>query len=161
MRRRIGLLATGAAAMLAATGCAETVDPAAAQAALERGQAFLAENGKREGVVTTESGLQYEALESGTGAKPTAADTVTTHYHGTYVDGSVFDSSVERGEPASFGVERVIDGWTEALLMMRVGDKWKLYLPPNLAYGESGRSGIGPNETLIFEVELLDVRSGD
>lgn len=110
------------------------------------------------GVVTTDSGLQYEVLKSGNGATPGPTDTVTTHYHGTFVDGRVFDSSVERGTPASFPVNRVIKGWTEALQMMKVGDKWKIVCPPDLAYGERGRSGIPPNSTLVFEIELLDVQ---
>lgn len=126
--------------------------------ALEAGQAFLAENALRATVVTTASGLQYEVMASGAGAAPGPRDIVTTHYHGTFIDGRVFDSSVERGAPASFPVNGVIGGWTEALQLMKVGDKWKLYLPPNLAYGESGTGGIGPNETLIFEVELLNVQ---
>ena len=125
---------------------------------LEAGQAFLAENALRATVVTTSSGLQYEVLASGDGAAPGPRDIVTTHYHGTFIDGRVFDSSVERGAPAAFPVNGVIGGWTEALQLMSVGDKWKLYIPPDLAYGESGTGGIGPNETLIFEVELLDVQ---
>lgn len=110
------------------------------------------------GMVTTDSGLQYEILVSGGGATPGPTDTVTTHYHGTFVDGRVFDSSVERGVPASFRVDRVIKGWTEALQMMKVGDKWKIVCPPDLAYGEQGRSGIPPNSTLVFEIELLGVQ---
>ena len=125
---------------------------------LERGAAFLAENGERTEVTTTSSGLQYEVLASGTGEQPGPADHVTTHYHGTLLDGSVFDSSVQRGEPAGFRVNRVIQGWQEALQLMRVGDKWKLYVPSELAYGSSGMRGIGPDETLIFEVELLGVQ---
>ena len=131
---------------------AESATPA------DAGRAFLAENAEREGVVTTASGLQYEVLVSGDGATPGPTDTVTTHYHGTFVDGRVFDSSVDKGVPASFPVNRVIKGWTEALQMMKVGDKWKLVCPPDLAYGERGRGGIPPNSTLIFEVELLDVQ---
>ena len=127
------------------------------QTAAEAGRAFIAENAAREGVVTTDSGLQYEVLVSGDGASPGPTDTVTTHYHGTFVDGRVFDSSVQRGVPASFPVDRVIAGWTEALQMMQVGDKWKIVCPPDLAYGEQGRGGIPPSSTLIFEVELLDV----
>ena len=111
-------------------------------------------------MTTTASGLQYEVLASGTGAKPGPTDTVTTHYHGTFIDGGVFDSSVDRGEPAEFRVDGVIRGWTEALQLMAVGDKWKLYVPPQLAYGERGGGRIGPNETLIFEVELLGVKAG-
>ena len=127
--------------------------------ALAKGLAFLAENGRRASVVTTESGLQYEVLASGTGAMPTANDFVTTHYHGTFIDGSVFDSSVQRGQSIEFPVGGVIKGWTEALQLMRVGDKWKLYIPSDLAYGSNGSAPtIGPDETLIFEVELLDVR---
>ena len=126
---------------------------------LETGRAFLAENGMRASVVTTGSGLQYEVLASGDGATPGARDMVTTHYHGTLVDGRVFDSSVQRGEPIAFPVDGVIKGWTEALQLMQVGDKWKLYIPPELAYGERGQPpAIGANETLIFEVELIDLQ---
>lgn len=125
---------------------------------LEAGQAYLAENALRANVVTTASGLQYEVLASGDGAAPGPRDIVTTHYHGTFIDGRVFDSSVERGAPSAFPVDRVISGWKEGLQLMKVGDKWKLYIPPDLAYGDEGTSGIGPNETLIFEVELLDVQ---
>lgn len=125
----------------------------------EAGSAFLAENANREGVVTTASGLQYEVLASGDGATPGPTDIVTTHYHGTFVDGRVFDSSVQRGQPASFPVNRVIKGWTEALQLMKVGDKWRIYCPPDLAYGNEGRSGIPPDSTLVFEVELLGVQA--
>lgn len=129
-----------------------------AQANLEAGNKFLEENKAREGVTTTESGLQYEVLTEGTGAKPTAADQVRVHYHGTLIDGTVFDSSVDRGEPAVFGVGQVIPGWTEALQLMPVGSKWKVYLPSDIAYGERGAGGdIGPNSTLVFEVELLEI----
>ncbi len=127
-------------------------------AALDKGQKFLDENKKKPGVTTLPSGLQYEVIKMGTGPKPTATDKVTTHYHGTLLDGKVFDSSVERGQPAQFGVNQVIPGWTEALQLMPVGSKWKLFVPSNLAYGEHGAQGaIGPNETLIFEVELLSI----
>jgi len=123
------------------------------------GEAYMAENAARPGVVTTESGLQYEVLVEGTGPKPQATDTVVTHYHGTLTDGTVFDSSVERGSPASFPVNRVIAGWTEALQMMGVGAKWRLVVPPELAYGERGAGGaIPPNATLVFEVELLEIQ---
>lgn len=119
---------------------------------------FLEDNAKKEGVVTLESGLQYEILKEGNGEKPTLSSQVTTHYHGTLVDGTVFDSSVERGEPATFPVNGVIAGWTEALQLMPVGSKWRLTVPANLAYGERGAGNlIGPNETLIFEVELLSI----
>jgi FKBP-type peptidyl-prolyl cis-trans isomerase len=125
---------------------------------LEAGNAFLEENKERPEVKVTESGLQYEVLKEGDGPVPDAGDRVRVHYHGTLIDGTVFDSSVERGEPAVFGVGQVIPGWTEALKMMPVGSKWKIYLPSDLAYGERGAGGdIGPNETLIFEVELLEI----
>ncbi len=122
------------------------------------GAAFLEENAQREGVVSLESGLQYEVLQSGDGATPTASSTVRTHYHGTLTNGDVFDSSVARGEPAEFPVNGVIPGWTEALQLMTVGTKWRLFVPPHLAYGERGAGGkIGPNATLIFDVELIDI----
>jgi len=138
---------------------------AAAQAEMEANlastQAFLESNGAREGVVSTASGLQYEVISSGPadGESPTANDAVLAHYHGTLIDGTVFDSSVDRGEPAEFGLNQVISGWTEALQLMNVGDKWRLFLPPNLAYGEqSPTPAIPPNSALIFEVELLEIR---
>ncbi len=125
---------------------------------LEEGNAFLEENRSRSEIKTTESGLQYEVLEEGDGPMPAATDRVRVHYHGTLIDGTVFDSSVERGEPAVFGVNQVIPGWTEALQLMPVGSKWKIYLPADLAYGENGAGGqIGPNSVLIFEVELLEI----
>ncbi len=125
---------------------------------LTAGAALLAENGKRDGVVTLPSGLQYEIITKGEGSIPTADDEVVTHYHGTLPDGTVFDSSVERGEPATFPVSGVIKGWVEALQLMPVGSKWKLYIPADLAYGERGAGGrIGPNQALIFEVELLSI----
>ena len=128
------------------------------QEAISAGQAFLDENAKKEGVVTTESGLQYEVLTSGTGASPAETDQVSVHYHGTLIDGTVFDSSVDRGQPATFPVNGVIPGWVEALQLMNVGSKYKLYIPSDLAYGERGAGGsIGPNATLIFEVELLSI----
>lgn len=126
---------------------------------LKAGEEFLAENGKREGVVTLPSGLQYEIITKGVGEKPLAHNTVTCHYHGTTIKGEVFDSSVKRGQPASFPLNAVIKGWTEALQLMPVGSKWKLYIPPHLAYGNRGVSReIGPNSTLIFEVELISFR---
>ncbi|HOI50472.1 MAG TPA: FKBP-type peptidyl-prolyl cis-trans isomerase [Prolixibacteraceae bacterium] len=125
---------------------------------LEAGNAYLEKNKSREGVVTTDSGLQYEVIKEGTGPKPTENDVVKVHYHGTLIDGTVFDSSVDRGEPAEFQVNRVIPGWVEALQLMPVGSKWKVYIPANLAYGERGTGGvIGPNAALIFEVELLEI----
>ena len=124
----------------------------------EVGATYLAENAAKKGVTTTASGLQYEVLVSGKGAKPTAADQVTVHYTGKLTDGTVFDSSVDRGEPATFGVTQVIAGWTEALQLMSVGDKWKLTIPSNLAYGDQGAGGIiEPGATLVFEVELLGI----
>lgn len=127
-------------------------------AAAEEGQQFLAENAKRPEVTTTESGLQYEVLKEGDGPKPEATDKVTVHYHGTLVDGTVFDSSVERGQPATFPLNGVIKGWTEGLQYMPVGSKYKFYIPSDLAYGPRGAGGkIGPNATLIFEVELLSI----
>ncbi len=128
------------------------------QATLDQGLQFLAENAKKDGVVVLESGLQYEILVEGNGPKPSATDTVTCHYHGTLIDGRVFDSSVQRGAPASFPLNRVISGWTEALQLMGVGSKWRLYLPPHLAYGDRQAGAlIQPNSSLIFEVELLGI----
>jgi FKBP-type peptidyl-prolyl cis-trans isomerase FklB len=128
------------------------------ESVIEEGINFLRENGKREGVTTLASGLQYEVINDGTGPKPNIEDNVTTHYHGTLIDGTVFDSSVDRGEPASFPVGGVIKGWTEALQLMAVGSKWKLYVPYDLAYGERGAGPqIGPYSTLIFDVELISI----
>lgn len=122
------------------------------------GEAFLAENGKRAEVVTTDSGLQYEVLVEGNGASPKATDQVTVHYTGKLIDGTVFDSSLDRGQPATFGVTQVIPGWVEALQLMKVGAKWRLYIPSEIAYGPQGAGGvIGPNATLIFDVELLNI----
>jgi len=124
------------------------------------GEQFLAENAERDGVHVTESGLQYEIITEGTGEQPTRTSTVRTHYHGTLIDGTVFDSSVERDQPSEFPVSGVIAGWTEALQMMKVGAKWKLFIPYQLAYGERGAGGaIGPYTALVFEVELLDIVS--
>ena len=124
----------------------------------EDGEKFLAENALKEGVKVTESGLQYEVLKMARGKKPAATDRVKVHYHGTLIDGTVFDSSVRRGEPATFGVTQVIQGWVEALQLMPVGSKWKLYIPYNLAYGEQGAGQmIAPYSALIFEVELLEI----
>lgn len=129
-----------------------------AKEASAEGQTFLDENAKRDEVTVTESGLQYEVLVAGEGEKPTAASTVKTHYHGTLVNGTVFDSSYDRGQPAEFPVGGVIKGWTEALQMMSVGSKWRLAVPYELAYGEQGAGGaIGPFQTLIFDVELLEI----
>ncbi len=130
-----------------------------AQKNTQEGQNFLAANKKKEGVVTLPSGLQYQIIKPGTGAMPAATDRVVTHYRGTLIDGTEFDSSYRRGQPATFPVGGVIGGWTEALQLMKVGGKWKLFVPPNLAYGRRGSgSKIGPNATLIFEVELLEIK---
>lgn len=122
------------------------------------GKKFLEENGKRVEVKTTASGLQYEVIKEGDGEQPTAQDQVEVHYTGKLIDGTVFDSSVERGMPATFGVTQVIPGWVEALQLMKAGSKWRLFIPSQLAYGPQGAGGvIGPNATLIFDVELLKV----
>ena len=124
----------------------------------EEGEKFLAENKNKPGIITTPSGLQYEVIQMGTGKKPSLQDKVKTHYHGTLINGKVFDSSVQRGEPISFPVNGVIKGWTEALQLMPVGSKFKLYIPYQLAYGERGAGAdIKPFSALIFEVELLDI----
>lgn len=123
------------------------------------GEKFLAENGKKPGVVTLPSGLQYQVIVEGKGKIPRKDQTVTAHYEGTLIDGTIFDSSIKRGEPVDFQVDRVIPGWTEALQKMKVGSKWKLFIPSNLAYGErSASEKIGPNSTLIFDVELIAIK---
>ncbi len=128
------------------------------KANLEEGEKFLAENRKKQGVEETASGLQFTILKTGDGELPTLADQVKCHYHGTLIDGTIFDSSVERGEPAVFPVNGVIKGWVEALQLMSEGSKWRLFVPSNLAYGERRAGGaIGPNSTLIFDVELLEI----
>jgi FKBP-type peptidyl-prolyl cis-trans isomerase FkpA len=132
-----------------------------ATAAKASGEAFLTENAKKAGVVVTESGLQYEVITSAEGDKPAAEDTVTVHYHGTLTDGTVFDSSVERGQTTSFALNRVIPGWTEGLQYMSKGSKYKFYIPSNLAYGERSAGKIPPNSTLIFEVELFDIEKAN
>jgi FKBP-type peptidyl-prolyl cis-trans isomerase FklB len=128
-----------------------------AEAAASAGLAFLGENAKRDGITTLASGLQYEVLTTGSGAKPTRDSTVRTHYHGTLTDGTVFDSSYDRGEPAEFPVSGVISGWTEALQLMNTGSKWRLYVPSELAYGEQGVGSIPPHSVLVFDVELLEI----
>jgi len=136
---------------------------AAGEKAKKEGEAFLAENKKKDGVVTLPSGLQYKVIKSGNGkVSPKATDTVVTHYRGTLIDGTEFDSSVKRGQPVEFKVNEVIPAWTEALQLMKVGDKWRLFVPAKLAYGEQGAGRvIGPNATLIFEVELLDIKGAE
>ncbi len=136
----------------------QKVQEAAAAAASEVGDKFLADSGAREGVVTLDSGLQYEIITEGNGDKPGYDSTVRTHYHGTFISGDVFDSSVARGEPAEFPVSGVIAGWTEALQLMGTGSKWRLFVPQHLAYGERGAgAAIPPYSTLVFEVELLEI----
>jgi FKBP-type peptidyl-prolyl cis-trans isomerase len=131
----------------------------AAEARQKQGEAFLAENAKREGVVTLPSGLQYKVVEMGDGKKPTEGDTVVCHYRGALVDGTEFESTTQRGAPATFQVSRVIAGWKEALPLMPVGSKWQLFVPPELAYGQRGAGRkIGPNETLVFDVELVAIK---
>jgi FKBP-type peptidyl-prolyl cis-trans isomerase FklB len=127
-----------------------------AEANLKAGQEFLEENKKKPGVVALPSGLQYEVLTEGTGSKPLATNKVTCHYHGTLIDGTVFDSSVRRGQPATFPLNAVIKGWTEGLQLMPAGSKWRFFIPPHLGYGDRQVSAqIGPNSTLVFDVELL------
>ena len=129
-----------------------------AEANLKAGQDFLEENGKRPEVVVLASGLQYEIITERTGPKPSAKDKVTCHYHGTLIDGTVFDSSVQRGQPATFPLNMVIKGWTEGLQLMSKGSKWRFFIPPQLGYGDRQVSAqIGPNSTLIFDVELLEI----
>jgi len=130
---------------------------AKAEAAAGAGKEFLAENAKRDGITTLASGLQFEVLTAGEGAKPTRESNVRTHYHGTLIDGTVFDSSYDRGQPAEFPVGGVIAGWTEALQLMNAGSKWRLYVPSELAYGAQGVGSIPPHSVLVFDVELLDV----
>lgn len=126
------------------------------------GEKFLADNKKKEGIKTTASGLQYKVIKDGTGKTPKATDTVSTHYRGTLISGKEFDSSYKRGEPAEFPVNGVIKGWTEALQLMKEGAKWQLFIPSDLAYGERGAGqDIGPNSTLIFDIELLSVKAGN
>lgn len=138
---------------------AEETARKAAEKNQKEGDAFLSENKKKKGVVTLPSGLQYKVIKEGAGKMPKASDTVTTHYRGTLIDGTEFDSSYKRNEPTSFPVSGVIKGWTEALQLMKVGSKWQLFVPSNLAYGQQGPSPqIGPNATLIFEVELIAIK---
>lgn len=136
----------------------EELESKMSAATIEQGKAFLEENKKRAGVVTLNSGLQYEVINEGNGKKPQATDRVKCHYEGTLIDGTLFDSSIQRGEPAVFGVNQVIPGWVEALQLMSEGSKWKLYIPSDLGYGARGAGEmIPPHSTLVFEVELLEV----
>ena len=125
------------------------------------GNKFLQDNSGKEGVITLPSGLQYKVIQEGSGTTPKAADTVTVHYRGTFIDGTEFDSSYSRGKPATFGVDRVIKGWTEALQLMKEGATWRLFIPPDLAYGEQVTGRIGPNSTLVFDLDLISVTSGE
>ena len=125
------------------------------------GEVFLSANGKKEGVKTLASGMQYKVLKEGKGKKPKASDTVTTHYRGTLIDGTEFDSSYKNGEPVSFPLTDVIPGWTEALQLMAVGSKWQLFIPSGLAYGEGGQGPIPPNSTLVFDIELIGIGGGE
>lgn len=160
-----GEIKLGEAEMMAAIQTFMQRQQDAAQSALAdnlaASEAFLANNASQDGVVALDSGLQYLVLESGPadGSSPTVNDSVLAHYHGTLTDGSVFDSSVERGEPATFGLSQVIAGWTEALQLMKPGDKWRLFIPPGMAYGEASPTpAIPPNSALVFDVELLEIR---
>ncbi len=147
------------AAFAAISAKVEANKKSAFEAILAQGESFLAENKKREEVKETASGLQYMVVKEGDGEMPKETSTVVVHYTGTLLDGSVFDSSVQRGQPATFPVNRVIAGWTEALQLMKVGSSWKLFIPYNLAYGDQGAGGaIGPYSTLIFDVELLEIK---
>jgi FKBP-type peptidyl-prolyl cis-trans isomerase FkpA len=139
----------------------QSVAGAVGETNLVEGQKFLAENAVKEGVQITESGLQYKVVTMGTGAKPVATDTVKVHYRGTLLDGTEFDSSYARNEPISFGLNRVIPGWTEGVALMPIGSKFMFYIAPDLAYGEGGGGPIPPNSTLVFEVELLDIETSE
>ena len=149
-------------ALLFLAGCSETQEESQSQVAQgqQDGQEYLYINAQKSGVKVMPSGLQFEIIESGEGRSPLATSNVVTHYHGTFINGEVFDSSVDRGTPAEFPVNGVIKGWTEALQMMKEGDKWRLVLPPEIAYGERGAAGglIAPNTVLVFEVELIEVK---
>lgn len=147
------------AAVLALGACKSGPDPAVLQANLKQGQAFLAENAKKDGVRTTASGLQYKVLASGpeNGLRPKPQDEIKIHYEGRLLSGQVFDSSFERGVPATFTLGQLVPGWVEALQLMRPGDEWELYLPPNLGYGEQGAGPIPPNSVLVFRIRLLGV----
>ncbi|HXQ26202.1 MAG TPA: FKBP-type peptidyl-prolyl cis-trans isomerase [Candidatus Acidoferrales bacterium] len=153
------MLLTDEEAQAALTDLQAAEDQKAREANMKEGEAFLADNKTKDGVVTLPSGLQYKVLTAGTGPKPATSDTVVCNYRDTFINGTEFDSSYKRGQPASFPVGQVIKGWTEALQLMPVGSKWQLFIPPDLAYGQRGAGGaIGPNATLVFEVELLSIQ---
>lgn len=158
----VAMMSLGLGIGIAYADTTVTTTPATTQnvkASVPAGAAFLEANKKKPGVVTLPDGLQYKIITEGTGSKPTDSDTVVVHYEGKLVDGTVFDSSYKRGEPASFQVNGVIPGWTEALKLMKAGSTWELYIPASLAYGEQGAAPlIGPNETLIFKVNLISVK---
>lgn len=149
------LVLTISAALLGGWLSTAVANPAGNKAA---GTAYLAANGKRKNIITTPSGLQYEVLSEGTGKMPKASDTVTVHYKGTKINGTEFDSSYSRNEPTTFAVKDLIDGWAEGLQLMKEGAKYRFFIPPKLAYGETGGGAIEPNETLIFDVELIKVQ---
>jgi len=145
--------------LIAAIALSISAPGAHAQMGREKGEAYLVENGRKEGVKTLPSGLQYRVLKEGVGKQPTKTDSVVVHYKGMLIDGREFDSSYKRNEPAEFGVTQVIKGWTEAVQLMKEGARWMIYVPWSLAYGAQGRGGlIGPNETLVFEVELIRIK---
>ncbi|MDA8561595.1 FKBP-type peptidyl-prolyl cis-trans isomerase [Gammaproteobacteria bacterium] len=151
----LGLAATSISSFAAP----DSAQPTSAEAIKKQGKKFLTENKNKKGIVSLPSGLQYEVISEGNGKKPRETDIVTVDYEGKLLNGQIFDSSYKRGQPASFPVNGVISGWTEALQLMNEGSTWKLYIPPQLAYGEAGAGGvIGPNETLIFKVKLLNVK---
>jgi FKBP-type peptidyl-prolyl cis-trans isomerase FklB len=154
----LGLFAGCSPKPAATTPDAPVISDAKPDVKANAGEAFLAANAKKEGVITTASGLQYKVIKSGTGPSPKATDQVKVHYNGTTIDGNVFDSSVQRGQPAVFPVNAVIPGWVEALQLMKTGDKWQLVIPARLAYGENSPTpAIPPNSVLVFEVELIDI----
>src|ERR1017187_1711011 len=156
MKARLSVTVAAAICLL---GCNKPAEPAADKPAPKAPASGQADNGQKSEMKTTPSGLKYQVMKQGTGTvSPKASDTVKVHYHGTLLDGTVFDSSVERGEPISFPLSGVIPGWTEGLQLMKVGDKFKFEIPPNLAYGPDGRPKIPPNSALVFEVELLGIQ---
>ena len=154
-------VAFAATAALAQDDAPQLEETSMVQTPEQRGREYMAQNAEREGVVTTESGLQYEVLKSGDGETPGRRDQVSVHYRGSFIDGRVFDSSIDRRQPAQFRVNGVIPGWTEALQLMPEGSKWELYVPSDLGYGPGGFGNIGPNETLVFEIELMAIKKAE